>query len=150
MAIVAHLNHASFFDAFEEIEDFDLRKATYDVLETGQLTPIIKEELRLFIQTRRLSHGQEELTVTFSPPNKDEENCTDPVKMSKRREQNRQAAKRFRQRWKTKYSNIIHELDVQGKRNMELKLKVERLTKLRNSMSQNVMKLLNEKRGIND
>lgn len=72
MAIVAHLNHASFFDAFEEIEDFDLRKATYDVLETGQLTPIIKEELRLFIQTRRLSHGQEELTVTFSPPNKDE------------------------------------------------------------------------------
>lgn len=73
MAIVAQQNHASsFFDLFGEIEDFDLRKATNAVLETGELTPIIKEELKLFIQTRRLSHGQDELTVTFSPPNKDE------------------------------------------------------------------------------
>ena len=46
------------------------------------------------------------------------------------------------------YTITLQELDVQEKRNMELKLKVERLTKLRNNMSQNVMKLLNEKRGI--
>lgn len=37
-----------------------------------------------------------------------QESCTDPVKMLKRREQNRQAAKRFRQRWKTNYTNIIN------------------------------------------
>lgn len=48
------------------------------------------------------------------------------------------------------YAIILQELDVQEKRNLELKLKVERLTKLRNSMLQNVMKLLNEKRGIKD
>lgn len=72
MAIVAQRFHESIFDEIKEIEDFNLRKATTAALETGQLTPIIKEELKLFIQSRRLSIGQDELTVTFSPPNRDE------------------------------------------------------------------------------
>lgn len=149
MAIVAQLSHASYFE-FEEIEDYNLRKATNAVLETGQLTPIIKEELRLLIQSRRLQLGQDELTVTFSPPNRDEKSFVDPEKLTKRREQNRLAAKRFRLKWKTKYDNIYKEFEEQTKRNQELKFKVEKLTELRNKMQYSVMQLLEKKRRMND
>lgn len=42
-----------------------LLNATLEALETGELAPIIKEELKYTIQSRRLAKGQEELKVEF-------------------------------------------------------------------------------------
>ena len=49
-------------------EDDVLLKATVESLSTGRLTPLIKEELRCRIQSRRLSEGKAELTVQFDEP----------------------------------------------------------------------------------
>ena len=45
---------------FENL-DYTLVEATLASIETKSLTPIIKEELRLKIQTNRLAAGKEEL-----------------------------------------------------------------------------------------
>ena len=48
--------------------DEKLATAAVKSLEVGNLTPIIKEELRLTIQTRRLKKGLDELEVDFREP----------------------------------------------------------------------------------
>lgn len=65
MALVAQPQNV-FFEDIEEINDRELIRATNHALETGSLTPIIKEELKCLIQSRRLSLGQDELQVTFT------------------------------------------------------------------------------------
>ena len=48
--------------------DDKLAYAAVRALQDGNLTPIIKEELRLTIQSKRLKKGQDELSVTFREP----------------------------------------------------------------------------------
>lgn len=43
-------------------------EATLTALETGELTPLVKEELKYTIQSRRLANGQSELGVEFTEP----------------------------------------------------------------------------------
>jgi hypothetical protein len=51
--------------------DFNLIEATLASIETKSLTPIIKEELKLKIQTQRLASGKSELpTPIFKEPEK--------------------------------------------------------------------------------
>ena len=50
------------------LSDAALLKATVESLHTGRLTPLIKEELRCRIQSRRLSEGKDELRVQFDSP----------------------------------------------------------------------------------
>jgi hypothetical protein len=45
-----------------------LLEATLTALETGELTPLVKEELKYTIQSRRLANGQGELGVQFTDP----------------------------------------------------------------------------------
>lgn len=45
-----------------------LLEATLVALETGELTPLVKEELKYTIQSRRLANGQGELGVQFNDP----------------------------------------------------------------------------------
>ena len=60
----------SAMDAIETM-DSSLMSAMVKSLETGSLTPMIKEELRLKIQTSRLAAGKEELPdVVFKEPEK--------------------------------------------------------------------------------
>ncbi|XP_012935234.1 uncharacterized protein LOC106011146 [Aplysia californica] len=75
--------------------------ATIEAFQTGTLTPLIKEELRCTIQSRRLAQGKGELQVEFkSPPKKKEMTDEERKRSVKRRQQNREAAQRFRQRQK--------------------------------------------------
>ena len=48
--------------------DQKLADAAREVLLTGRLTPLIKEELKCKIQSRRLSMGQDEMEVNFEAP----------------------------------------------------------------------------------
>ncbi|KAL8592638.1 hypothetical protein ACOMHN_026568 [Nucella lapillus] len=54
------------------LSDAALLKATVESLHTGRLTPLIKEELRCRIQSRRLSEGKDELMVQFESPTRSE------------------------------------------------------------------------------
>ena len=52
--------------------DDKLAYAAVRALQDGNLTPIIKEELRLTIQSKRLKKGQGELSVTFREPKEEQ------------------------------------------------------------------------------
>lgn len=52
---------------FPPIEDDELLQATCKAIETGQLTPIIKQELKCVIQCRRLADGKGELSINLTP-----------------------------------------------------------------------------------
>ena len=54
------------------LSDAALLRATVESLHTGRLTPLIKEELRCRIQSRRLSEGKDELMVQFESPTRSE------------------------------------------------------------------------------
>lgn len=45
-----------------------LMEAALAALGTGDMTPLVKEELKLTIQSRRLASGKGELRVNFEPP----------------------------------------------------------------------------------
>lgn len=96
----------------EKMEDVDtdlqisssqdsLMEAALAALGTGDMTPLVKEELKLTIQSRRLASGKGELRVNFEPPTQSELTEEERVKVDRRREQNRMAAQRFRQKQKT-------------------------------------------------
>lgn len=78
-----------------------LMEAALAALGTGDMTPLVKEELKLTIQSRRLASGKGELRVNFEPPTQSELTEEERVKVDRRREQNRMAAQRFRQKQKT-------------------------------------------------
>ena len=48
--------------------DQELEEAERQALESGTITPLVKQELRLLIQTRRLSQGKQEMQVAFGLP----------------------------------------------------------------------------------
>ncbi|PVD26461.1 hypothetical protein C0Q70_14138 [Pomacea canaliculata] len=58
----------AFLHELSYLSDAALLRATVESLHTGRLTPLIKEELRCRIQSRRLSEGKDELTVHFESP----------------------------------------------------------------------------------
>lgn len=105
------LSHST--DTFtEKMEDVDtdlqisssqdsLMEAALAALGTEDMTPLVKEELKLTIQSRRLASGKGELRVNFEPPTQSELTEEERVKVDRRREQNRMAAQRFRQKQKT-------------------------------------------------
>ena len=49
-------------------DEYDLEAAERAARESGTLTPLVKHELKLKIQSRRLSQGKGELKVKFSSP----------------------------------------------------------------------------------
>ena len=49
-------------------------QATLTALETGEITPLVKEELKYTIQSRRLAEGKSELEVKFEEPSHSEVN----------------------------------------------------------------------------
>lgn len=48
--------------------DSELAEAEQQAMESGSITPLVKQELKLMIQTRRLSEGKDELKVGFVQP----------------------------------------------------------------------------------
>ncbi|XP_013094521.2 uncharacterized protein LOC106078242 [Biomphalaria glabrata] len=85
---------------FDE-HDEKIINATFKAFQSGTLTPLIKEELRCIIQSRRLAEGKGELQVEFKSPPKKKDMTEDERKRAvKRRQQNREAAQRFRQKQK--------------------------------------------------
>lgn len=98
-----------------------LTEATLVALETGELTPLVKEELKYTIQSRRLANGQGELGVEFSEPEQGQLTEEEKEKIIKRREQNKLAARRFRQRRRAKgpvYAKQVNELEADNTRKL--------------------------------
>ncbi|XP_064602685.1 uncharacterized protein LOC135468382 [Liolophura sinensis] len=63
---------------------------------TGNLLPLIKEELKCKIQAKRLAAGQEELDIHESKPKVNQLTEDDIRRRETRKAQNRRAAQRYR------------------------------------------------------
>ncbi|OWF50325.1 cyclic AMP-dependent transcription factor ATF-3-like [Mizuhopecten yessoensis] len=111
----------------EELETEKLNQAFLCSVQEGDPLPLIKEELKYLIQSRRLADGKEELNVNFHPPQRPKLEPEDKIKRKKRREQNKNAAQRFRNKRKMKKENGKNELDFLSCRKSELCAQVEDL-----------------------
>ncbi|XP_067681944.1 cyclic AMP-dependent transcription factor ATF-3-like isoform X2 [Haliotis asinina] len=99
--------------------------AAREAIQSGSLIPLLKEELWCKIQTRRLSEGQGELTLPSTPPVTSKLTPDDIEKRFLRRQQNKNAARRFRAKEKIKG----HQLQQKISRLEEDRVSLEALRK---------------------
>nr|XP_011439847.1 cyclic AMP-dependent transcription factor ATF-3 [Crassostrea gigas]XP_011439848.1 cyclic AMP-dependent transcription factor ATF-3 [Crassostrea gigas] len=109
--------------------DADLISATLEAIKTGKLTPLLKTELKCRIQKKCFEEGKD-LTLDDEPQLVQRKAPLLPFEVERqerRREQNRRAAKNFRQR-KRQASGEIHKILVDlEEKNRQLKEEIKRL-----------------------
>ncbi|XP_021353809.1 proto-oncogene c-Fos-like [Mizuhopecten yessoensis] len=113
------------------ITDEKLRSATLESLETGKITPLLKEELKCRILTRCLEEGKElspERAIKIQP-RKDKLKPDEMMKLEKRREQNRRAARKFRMKKHKTTKTLQQESDVLESKNNDLQDDIQTLLK---------------------
>ncbi|KAL3873625.1 hypothetical protein ACJMK2_036720 [Sinanodonta woodiana] len=112
-----------------DISDIDksLVGATVESLKSGTLLPIIKEELKLKIQSRRLGEGKDEMEVTFEQPIKPALTDEEKRRKEKRKMKNREAANRSRAKKKNQKEQILQDKRILEERNKALKETVQKL-----------------------
>ncbi|KAL8592633.1 hypothetical protein ACOMHN_026563 [Nucella lapillus] len=111
--------------------DDKMAAATLTALETCSLTPLIKEELKYTIQSRRLAAGKPELVVDTSTPVRVKKVMTveERGRALKRREQNRVAAQRFRQKQKDTGDVLLKKCHKLEGSNTTLRTEIRRLAR---------------------
>ncbi|XP_076442229.1 cyclic AMP-dependent transcription factor ATF-3-like [Babylonia areolata] len=125
-----------FLHELSYLSDAALLKATVESLHTGRLTPLIKEELRCRIQSRRLSEGKDELRVQFESPTRSEPRPEEIEKLNRRREQNRRAAQKFRRKKKERGKHLTEESQRLECDNNSLRSEISKLNKERDELLQ--------------
>ncbi|XP_046375545.1 uncharacterized protein LOC124148483 [Haliotis rufescens] len=113
------------------IQDQELLNAQERALASNSITPLLKQELRYTIQSRRLTEGKDEMNVsslnTSSSSHTHELTAEEVEKRKKRQEQNRRAAKRFRQKKKDETDAHLQEMELLLDKNTALRAKVKDL-----------------------
>ncbi|XP_069118038.1 uncharacterized protein [Argopecten irradians] len=105
----------------EERTDLKLRIAETAARRSGVITPLLKEELWTKIQHSRLERGLEELKVEIKTPVTIPLTSEEQNKVKHRREKNREAAVRCRQKRKSKQMELEQLLETETERNRSLK-----------------------------
>ncbi|XP_045188024.1 uncharacterized protein LOC123545780 isoform X2 [Mercenaria mercenaria] len=127
----------------DNTEETKLHLAALESYSTGKITPLLKEELKYYIQSRRLSEGKNELVVDFNTvPKKSQLRPEEVARLERRREQNRRASEKFRGKKKTELQNLQKVCQHLEKRNKELLREVGNLQAERDAMYERVMKVL--------
>ncbi|XP_067680975.1 uncharacterized protein [Haliotis asinina] len=109
-----------------EIEE-RLARAAETSLKTKSISPVLREELRLSILNRRHANGQEELAVEFKEPVKHELTPAEIEKKVRRREQNRRAARRCREKKKRNQEGTFEGLAKVIEENQSLEAEINLL-----------------------
>ena len=108
-------------------KDEKIFQAVNEALTTGSLTPLVKEELKCSIQSRRLKEGKSELKVAFTGPKTYELTPDEVVRVESRRVQNRVAAQRFRERQKLKGEELQRKCHKLESLNTQLRHEMRKL-----------------------
>ncbi|KAL3874161.1 hypothetical protein ACJMK2_037212 [Sinanodonta woodiana] len=114
--------------------DNSLVGATVESLKSGTLMPLIKEELRLKIQSRRLGEGKDELEVTFEQPIKPVLTDDEKRRKEERKVKNREAANRSRARKRKQKEQTVQDMRILQEKNKELKEVVQKLESEKSSL----------------
>lgn len=101
--------------------DTELFNYALESVKGDSLLPLIKDELRCKIQTKRLSRGMEELKVDFQMKPPAPLTPEEKQKQENRKLLNRESAKKCRRKKKINYQNIQQELKSLMDENKHLK-----------------------------
>ncbi|RUS73875.1 hypothetical protein EGW08_018361 [Elysia chlorotica] len=102
-----------------------LQRARLEMERTNQITPVLKEELRLRILHKRMEKGEPEIeTGASAEPKKYELTDEEKVKRERRKAQNRQAAKRCREKRKRNQLNEAEASELIRENNQKLAAEV--------------------------
>ncbi|KAL3861742.1 hypothetical protein ACJMK2_007765 [Sinanodonta woodiana] len=116
------------------VQDEKLTAAALEALKNGNMTPLIKEELKCTIQAKRMAHGLNELKVEFTEPVKHELNSEEKAKVERRREQNKLAARRFRERQRSLGHKLQKETQKLESANTLLNYEIRQLRLLKDKL----------------
>ncbi|XP_033756960.1 uncharacterized protein LOC117339464 isoform X2 [Pecten maximus] len=97
-----------------------LTRAYSESFQTGSFLPILKQELRYKIQSRRMENGQPELHVKFEGETKHPLTRLELEKLESRKRHNRHSAKKCREKKKSEEKECVRELDYLRAKNKEL------------------------------
>ncbi|XP_060062848.1 cyclic AMP-dependent transcription factor ATF-3-like [Ylistrum balloti] len=120
-------------------EDYDgtkILEAAFVAMKTGSITPIIKQELRFIIQSRRLAEGKSELDVSFVPPVTTELTPEERIKKENRREQNRKASRKFRRKQTVLIHNVKKRMQTLSSENTRLTRELTTLAQEKHSLQE--------------
>ncbi|KAL8583549.1 hypothetical protein ACOMHN_054865 [Nucella lapillus] len=115
-------------------QEYDLAEAEKQAIESGSITPLVKQELKLLIQSRRLSQGKEEMRVRFGQPCSHQLTQAEEERRLRRKDQNKRAAKRFRENKKFRESTLHEEISLLEGKNEGLRDKVTELRRLKDDL----------------
>ncbi|XP_060584010.1 uncharacterized protein LOC132740171 isoform X2 [Ruditapes philippinarum] len=118
------------------IKDKDLADAAAKAMVDGNMTPLIKEELKCSIQSKRLKAGKPELKVEFTDPEPCQLTETEQMKVEKRKIQNRLAAQRFRNKQKTRGDQLHKECLKLQSVQTQLRFELSQVKKERDELKQ--------------
>lgn len=111
-------------------KDDKMAEAVLTTLETGSIMPLIKEELKYTIQSRRLAAGKPELQVEFNQPKRRKVMTEEERdRVDKRREQNRKAAQKFRQKQRDTADVLTRKSQRLDGANNTLRAEIKRLAR---------------------
>ncbi|XP_059145252.1 uncharacterized protein LOC131932354 [Physella acuta] len=116
------------------VQDEKLVVATLATLDSGNPSNLIKQDLKWIIQSRRKAEGKAELQVEFKKPVKDELTSEELVKRARRRELNRLAARRSREKGQKRKDMLVEEIRKLQSQNSELINLLGGLTEQRNNI----------------
>ncbi|XP_046561988.1 cyclic AMP-dependent transcription factor ATF-3-like [Haliotis rubra] len=110
--------------------------ATLAAIETGSITPLVKEELKCSILTRRFVEGKEDIKVEFTVPEKKVLTEEEQERAVVRREQNRMAARRFRRKQKDTSEFLLKKTQKLESSNTKMRCELHRLQQERDRLKQ--------------
>lgn len=113
-------------DAKDEV----LQKASIEAKESGSILPLLKVEIQCKIKQKLLEKGEDEITFMMSSPPRKRRTELTPEELEKkkiRQDQNKKAAKKFRQKEKAKKNSLDREIKEQREKNEKLRSQVQRL-----------------------
>ncbi|KAH9489241.1 hypothetical protein Btru_048829 [Bulinus truncatus] len=114
------------------VKDEKLVVATLATLDSGNPSNLIKQDLKWIIQSRRKAEGKAELQVEFKKPVKEELTLEELTKRARRRELNRLAARRSREKGQKRKDMLVEEIRKLQTQNSELFSILGGLTEQRN------------------
>ncbi|XP_052275880.1 cyclic AMP-dependent transcription factor ATF-3-like [Dreissena polymorpha] len=124
-------------------EDLRFQQALLTSLRTGEIMPLLKEELKYCIQSRRLSEGKTELVLETEENHNTQELRTEELeKIDRRKEQNRRASAKFRNRKKSELDDLTKTCEVLQRKNAELQDIVAKLEAERDTLYAEVVRIL--------
>ncbi|KAL3861850.1 hypothetical protein ACJMK2_007865 [Sinanodonta woodiana] len=116
------------FSGFGTI-DPSVSLAAVRAIESNDMMPIIKEELKNRIHYKRMTEGREELMTDFTEKPKTELTTEEKEKVERRREQNRMAARRFREKQITRGTKLQKKTQELESNNTSLRNQIRELRK---------------------